>query len=43
MGNLDLLKNPIVLGILAAVTAYLFMYWQEEQKHKQNPKAIKKK
>ena len=42
MTNLDLFKNPIVLGILASVAAYLFMYWQEEQQHKKNPKAVKK-
>lgn len=43
MENLDLFKNPIVLGILAAIATYLFMYWQEEQQHKKNPKADKKK
>lgn len=43
MANLDLFKNSIVLGVIAAVAAYLFMYWQEEQQHKKNPKAMKKK
>lgn len=43
MESLDLFKNPIVLGILAAISTYLFMYWQEEQQHKKNPKADKKK
>ena len=43
MENLDLFKNPIVLGIIAAISTYLFMYWQEEEQHKKNPKAEKKK
>lgn len=42
MTNLDLLKNPIVLGVLASIITYLYMYWQENQRHKKNPKSVKK-
>jgi len=39
----DLYKNPIVLGILVAALTYAFLWWREEQKHKQNPEEPKKK
>ncbi len=42
MDALGYLKNPIVLGILTAVLVYLYLYWEEEQKHKKNPKIEKK-
>jgi len=42
MNNLDFLKNPIVLGILAAVVTYLVMWYQEEQRVKKNEGATKK-
>ena len=34
---MDIIKNPIVLGILAAVVTYGFLYWKEQQKQKDNP------
>lgn len=42
MDVLNYLKNPIVLGILASVLTYLYLYWEAEQKHKKNPKIEKK-
>ncbi len=42
MDMLSYLKNPIVLGILTAVLVYLYLYWEEEQKHKKHPKIEKK-
>ena len=31
------IKNPIILGIFAAVLTYLYFYWDAEQKRKKNP------
>lgn len=36
--NTDLLKNPIIIGIIAGVLTYGYMYWEADRKHKQNPK-----
>lgn len=33
------LKNPIILGIFAAVLTYLYFLWDVEQKRKQNPES----
>lgn len=33
----NILVNPIVFGIFAAVIAYLYLYWDSEQKYKKNP------
>jgi len=40
MVNMDIVRNPIVLGILSGTIVYLYMYWQENQKEK-NGKYIK--
>ena len=39
---LDILKSPIILGVIAAVGTYMYMYWEMEKKYKKNPK-IKRK
>ncbi|CAH6421607.1 Hypothetical protein KVN_LOCUS370 [uncultured virus] len=39
--DLKFLKNPIILGIFAAVIAYLYLYWQEDRKQKENAKYVK--
>jgi len=36
MESTDIVRNPIVLGILSGTIVYLYMYWQEEQKEKNN-------
>ncbi len=36
--ELTYLKNPIILGILAAVITYLYFYWTQEKKYKKDPK-----
>jgi hypothetical protein len=38
----DYLRNPIVLGLLASVSTYLYLYWEAEQKYKKNKKIEKK-
>jgi hypothetical protein len=40
--NFDLLKNPIIIGIIAGVLTYGYMTWEADRKHKQNPKSEKK-
>lgn len=40
--NRDLIKNPIILAILAAILTYAYMYWDADNKHKKNPKAHKR-
>ena len=42
MASLDILKNPIILGVLAGTVAYLYYYWQESQRQKANPRLKKK-
>ena len=42
MASLDILKNPIILGVLAGTVAYLYYYWQESQRQKKNPASKKK-
>ena len=39
---MDILKNPIILGLLAAVVTYGFLYWKEQQRQKDNPDLEKK-
>ena len=41
--NFDLLKNPIIIGILSAVGTYLYLSWDAERKYKKNPNIPKKK
>lgn len=40
--DIGIFKNPIILGILGATLTYLYIYWQNEKKHKKNSKAKKK-
>lgn len=35
--NIDILKNPILLGILASVLTYLYFWWQEKKRREENP------
>ena len=39
---LDILKNPIVVALLAGTLTYLYLWWTNEQKYKQEPEAKKK-
>ncbi|QKF93893.1 hypothetical protein QKU48_gp0435 [Fadolivirus algeromassiliense] len=37
--DLSFLKNPIILAILMTSLTYAYMYWDNSQKQKKNPKA----
>ena len=37
--DLSLLKNPIILAILAAALTYAYLYWDNMKKKEANPKA----
>jgi len=39
MVDLSILKNPIVVGILAAVLTYLYIWWEEKKRREKNPKS----
>lgn len=39
---LNILKNAIFLGILAAVLTYVYMMWDNNRKHKRDPSQPKK-
>jgi hypothetical protein len=43
MSSQDMLKNPILIGLLAAIATYSYIYWQEDQRYKKNPKTKKKR
>jgi len=38
----EILKNPIILGILAAGLTYLYLYWDAEKRYKAKPKLTRK-
>lgn len=38
----DIFRNPIIIGLIVAVAVYGYMYWDNEQKYKNNPKINKK-
>lgn len=38
----DLLKNPIIIGIIASIITYVYMLWDNNRKYKKNPKVTKK-
>ena len=40
---MDILKNPILIGIAAAVIAYFYVKWDMDRKHKLEPKAPRSK
>ncbi len=35
---LDVFKNPIILGLLASLITYAYMYWEANRKYEKNPK-----
>lgn len=37
--DLNFLKNPIILAIIAGVLTYAYMWWDNKQKKEKNPKA----
>ncbi len=37
--DLNFLKNPIILAIIAASLTYVYMYWENQKKKEKNPKA----
>jgi len=39
---MNLVKNPIVIGIIAGIITYLYIHWNNETKHKKNPKSKRK-
>lgn len=39
MLDINILKNPIIIAILAAAVTYLYMYWENEQRKEKDPKA----
>lgn len=39
---MDILKNPIIVGILATVVTYGYLYWTEKKKQEENPELKKK-
>lgn len=39
MTDYEILKNPIVIGLLAAVLTYLYIWWEEKKRLEKNPKA----
>ena len=34
----DILKNPIIIGLLVALITYVYMYWEANKKYEKNPK-----
>ena len=38
--DLNFLKNPIILAIIAGVLTYAYMWWDNKQKKEKNPKAV---
>jgi hypothetical protein len=40
---IEFLKNPIVLGMVAAILTYIYFHWKAEQDRKKNPDGKKKK
>ena len=35
---IDVFKNPIILGVLASLITYAYMYWEANRKYEKNPK-----
>ena len=35
---MDIIKNPIVIAVLLGTLTYGYMYWEEQQRKKKNPK-----
>lgn len=41
MADLSIFKNPYILAILAGAFTYMYIYYENEQKYKKNPKTKK--
>lgn len=41
MDVMKIIKNPIVLGLLASVSTYIYLKWQNDIKYKDDPKLKK--
>ena len=39
---MDLFSSPIVIGVIAGVLTYLYLYWEADKAQKENPKNKKK-
>jgi hypothetical protein len=39
MVDISIIKNPIIIGILAAALTYLYIWWEEKKRKEKNPKA----
>ena len=39
--DVSFLKNPIVIAIIVSTLVYLYMYWDNENRYKKNPKATR--
>jgi hypothetical protein len=42
MVDLSILKNPLVIGILAMSVTLLYVWWEEKKRREKNPKAKKR-
>lgn len=40
--DLNILKNPIILAISATALTYLYLYWENEKKYKDDPEQKEK-
>jgi hypothetical protein len=40
--NINILKNPIVIGIIMALITFGYLYWDNKRKQKKNPNINKK-
>lgn len=40
---IEILKNPIIIGLIAGILTYLYLYWNEEQRYKSVLRRSKKK
>jgi hypothetical protein len=36
--SMDIIKNPVIIGLVAAVVTYMYMGWSIEEKNKKNKK-----
>jgi hypothetical protein len=38
---IDILKNPVIIALLAGILTYLYIWWSNEKKYKKNPESKK--
>lgn len=38
---LDIIKNPVIIGMTVGILTYLYMTWENDKKYKKNPKLKK--